>query len=156
VFGDGNTTGDKLPASYHYYEVHGTKKFRVVADPAKDVKSFLKMELSLGDLGEMLKHLWFAGSKHTATQLHFQVAMGREIVVADRMDLHLLWDNERIFLKPIPRFLLDPTFWQSSLKCLSTCTCQNPGNAVDDGDPRRGGYRRRTRYSRLRTRNSRL
>ncbi len=35
--------------------------------------------------------------------------MGREIVVADRMDLHLLWANDRsLFLKPLPHFLLDP------------------------------------------------
>jgi hypothetical protein len=135
VLANGNTTGDKLPASYHYYEAHGKKKSRVVADPAEGVKSFLKRELSLGDLGEMLRHLWFAGAKHRATQLHFQVAMGREIVVADRMDLHLLWDNGKIFLKPIPRYLLDSDFWQLNLKCLDTCTCQNPGGAPPAANP---------------------
>ncbi len=78
----------------------------------------LETELSLSDLGEMLPHLWFAGSRHPATQLHLQVAMSRGIVVADRMDRHLLWSNDRrLFLKPIPRFLRDPDFWRSNLQC---------------------------------------
>lgn len=125
---------DGLPASYHYYETFGkNKKRRIVADPTKRVPDFLAAELSLGDLGEMLEHLWFAGSKHPATQLHFQVAMGREIVVADRMDLHLLWDNNgKIFLKPIPRFLLDPNFWENYLKCPDDCACGNRGSAISN------------------------
>lgn len=75
----------------------------------------------------MLQHLWFAGAKHAARQLHFQVAVGRQIVVVDRMDLHLVWDNDgRIFLKPIPRFLLDPEFWQTNLQCPYGCMCLDP------------------------------
>ncbi|RDW74188.1 hypothetical protein BP5796_07630 [Coleophoma crateriformis] len=126
VFGEEATTADKLPASYHHYVVlESGKKVRNVSDPKKDTKSFLRTELSLGSLDGMQKCLWFAGSKHRATQLHFQVVIGREIVIADRMDLHLLWDNRRVLLKPIPRFLLDPTFWKSNLMCPATCTCQN-------------------------------
>jgi hypothetical protein len=35
--------------------------------------------------------------------------MGREMVVADWMDLHLLWANDgSLFFKPLPHFLLDP------------------------------------------------
>ncbi|RYP20798.1 hypothetical protein DL767_009383 [Monosporascus sp. MG133] len=124
-----------LPASYHFYEGPKRKKYRMVANPANSVPQFLERELSLKDLDGMLKHLWFAGSKHPATQLHFQVAMGREIVVADRMDLHLLWDNNgRIFIKPIPRFLLDVTFWRSNLKCPNNCTCENPVTTANNGD----------------------
>ncbi|KAF7537519.1 hypothetical protein G7054_g3666 [Neopestalotiopsis clavispora] len=52
--------------------------------------------------------------------------MGRNIVVADRMDLHLLWDHNSIFLKPLPRFLLDPNFWRENLECLEGCHCQLP------------------------------
>lgn len=59
--------------------------------------------------------------------LHFHIAMGREIVVADRMDLHLLWTNRgRLFVKPIPRFLLDPAFCQSHLQCPTDCQCSTP------------------------------
>jgi hypothetical protein len=60
--------------------------------------------------------------------------MGREIVVVDRMDLHLLWNNDgRIFIKPIPRFLLDPIFWNDNLRCPDVCVCENRGAVVNDG-----------------------
>ncbi|KAH8749214.1 hypothetical protein F5883DRAFT_695198 [Diaporthe sp. PMI_573] len=126
VPGINNGATDLLPASYHYYKASGR---RVVANPDEDVSAFLHNELSLGRLGEMLQHLWFAGAKHAPRQLHFQVAVGREIVVVDRMDLHLVWDKDgKIFLKPIPRFLLDPEFWQENLKCPYGCMC--PGHSA--------------------------
>ncbi|KAK7428297.1 hypothetical protein QQZ08_005194 [Neonectria magnoliae] len=55
--------------------------------------------------------------------------MGREIVVADRMDLHLLWDNDmRIFLKPIPWFLLDPGLWKHELNTESGAAVESCGD----------------------------
>lgn len=96
---------DGLPAAYRYYEAPGK---RVVGNPADDIPAFLRRELSVGGLADMLKHLWFAGAERPATPLHFHVAMGREIAIVDRIDLHLLWLNRgRLFVKPIPRFLLD-------------------------------------------------
>jgi hypothetical protein len=131
-----NGTTDALPAAYHYYKDLGKKKRRIVANPATCVPDYLDVELSLGELGEMLQHLWFAGSKHPAMPLHFQVAMGREIVIADRMDLHLLWDSDaKIFLKPIPRFLLDPEFWRSNLKCPDACACEAAEVDMNHGKP---------------------
>lgn len=138
VFESGDGTVDALPASYHYYESTRKQKRRIVGNPTHDVAHFLKTELSLGVLGEMLPHLWFAGAKRRAKQLHLQVAMGRRIVLADRMDLHLLWENDgRLFLKPVPSFLLDPDFWKSGLKCPNACACQNPPPASCRADPRR-------------------
>lgn len=133
----GHTDGslDTLPAAYHCFEHIGkNKKHRLVVNPTKGVPDFLDTELSLGDLGKMLRYLGFAGSKHPATQLHFQVAMGREITVADRMDLHLLWDNNsKIFLKPIPRFLLDSGFWRRNLMCPGGCVCEKTDASATNG-----------------------
>ncbi len=87
--------------------------------------AFLATELSLGDLGT-LPHLWFAGSRRPATPLHLQVAMGRDIIVADQMDLHLLWGHDgRIFVKPLPAFPLVPDVWRRYLICSRPCTCEN-------------------------------
>lgn len=33
------------------------------------------------------------------------------------MDMHLVWGGGRLFLKPIPRFLLDPRLWRDHLQC---------------------------------------
>lgn len=125
-------TTDLLPASYHYCEDSGKHS---VANPADDVEAFLGRELSLMRLEQMMKHLWFAGAPRPPTQLHLQVAEGRTIVVADQMDLHLIWNtnNGKIFLKPIPRYLLNQGFWQSNLKCpdeCNQCTETGPDNSM--------------------------
>ncbi|KAK0631001.1 hypothetical protein B0T17DRAFT_489569, partial [Bombardia bombarda] len=114
-------TADVLPATYHYYKAAGK---RIVGNPAEDTPAFLQRELSLGSLADMLRHLWFAGARRPAMPLHFHAAIGREITVVDRMDLHLLWTSDgRLLVKPIPRFLLDPVFCQSNLQCPKDCMC---------------------------------
>jgi hypothetical protein len=139
---------DPLPASYHYHETDGKgRKYRVVGNPAKSVPDFLNREMSLRRLGKMMQHLWLAGAKRPATQLHFQVAMGRHIVIVDRMDLHLVWDEKGwIFVKPVPRFLVDPEFWRQNLNCPGTYQYELDGagrnskavtqsSGVDEQDP---------------------
>ncbi|KAK4656872.1 hypothetical protein QC762_0040050 [Podospora pseudocomata] len=117
-------TADGLPATYRYYEA---PRKRVVRNPADDISAFLRTELSLGGLADMVKHLWFAGAERPATPLHFHVAMGREVAITDRMDLHLLWSNKgRLFIKPVPRFLLDPAFCHSNLQCPDGSTSTSP------------------------------
>ncbi|KAM3451505.1 hypothetical protein NHJ6243_009579 [Beauveria neobassiana] len=37
--------------------------------------------------------------------------------VTEQMDMHLVWTAGRVFLKPIPRFLLKPGFWTVYLVC---------------------------------------
>src|SRR5687768_12416814 len=85
---------DTLPAAFHFYKsLPAGRKRRILADPAVDVAGFLSSELCVSALDAIHKHLWFAGSKHIPAQLHMQSAMGRDIIVADRMDLHLIWDH---------------------------------------------------------------
>lgn len=70
----------------------------------------------------MLKHLWLAGAKRPPSQLHYHVALGREITITDRIDLHLMWNaNGRIFVKPLPRFLLSSKFWKDNLTSSESC-----------------------------------
>lgn len=70
----------------------------------------------------MSDHLWLAGARRPPTQLHLQLPLGRNIVLADRIDLHLLRHGDgRIFVKPIPKFLLSPEFWQIDLSCAVYC-----------------------------------
>ncbi|KAK4651978.1 hypothetical protein QC762_607260 [Podospora pseudocomata] len=126
---------DILPATYHYHEAAGR---RAVGNPAKDIPTFLRRELSLGDLADMMQHLWFAGAKRPAMPLHSHVAIGREITITDRMDLHLLWDNKgKLLIKPVPRFLLDPAFCSTNLQCPDACACHDPPADTCRGIPRR-------------------
>ena len=38
--------------------------------------------------------------------------MGREIVVTEHPGLHLIWYHDRIFVKPIPVYMLSRAFWE--------------------------------------------
>ncbi len=132
---NGKQTTDALPATYQY---HTTAGKRAVGDPTEDTPAFLRRELSLGELSGLLKHLWFAGAARPAMPLHTHIARGREIVVLDQMDMHLLWTNEgRLFVKPVPRFLLSPAFCQANLQCPAGCTCPVPPASTCRGTSRR-------------------
>lgn len=37
--------------------------------------------------------------------------MGRTVVLTNALDMHLVWGGGKIFLKPLPRYLLEPEFW---------------------------------------------
>ena len=50
-----------------------------------------------------------------ARPLHRQRMMGREIVLVEQTDLHLTWSGHRIFIKPLPLFLLDYGFWKENI-----------------------------------------
>lgn len=56
--------------------------------------------------------------------LHYQVAASREILVYEQMDMHLVWGSNRIYLKPIPGYLLDYSFWNDLLVCKSNARCE--------------------------------
>ncbi|KAK1486981.1 hypothetical protein CABS01_13114 [Colletotrichum abscissum] len=79
--------------------------------------AFLEKELGLGRLVQLTPRLWFAGRPTPTRPLHYQRILGREIVVAEQMDLHLVWTTGLIHIKPIPRFLLEPNFWTHYLSC---------------------------------------
>ncbi|KAL6406467.1 hypothetical protein AUP68_09261 [Ilyonectria robusta] len=49
------------------------------------------------------------------------------------MDMHLVWTTGRMFLKPIPRFLLEPDFWIEYLCCVHGCGCSLDNNDVTRG-----------------------
>ncbi|KAK0745648.1 hypothetical protein B0T18DRAFT_480283 [Schizothecium vesticola] len=140
VSGDENEkrTADALLATYHYYDTHGK---RAAGDPAQDTPASLRSELSLGGLAGLLKHLRFAGAARPARPLHSHVAMGGEVVASDRMDIHLLWTNEgKLFVKPVPRFLLSLDFCRSNLQCPDGCTCRDPLADACRGIPRRVAF----------------
>ena len=83
---------DALPATYRYYKA---PRKRVVGNPADDIPAFVRGELSLGALADILKHPWFTSAKRPATPLHFHISIGGDIAVADRMDLYTTPSSQR-------------------------------------------------------------
>ena len=77
----------------------------------------LRQELGVGRLDDIHNWLWLVGRPMPPRPLHYQKAARRDAVVHEQMDLHLVWDDQRMFLKPIPRYLFDLNFWQDNLSC---------------------------------------
>jgi hypothetical protein len=40
---------------------------------------------------------------------------GRDIVITERADLHLVWHENRLYLKPLPGYLMDYKIWKDVL-----------------------------------------
>lgn len=101
-----------LPASYR------TRESDITIARSDDL-DYLKSELSVDRLNEI--HEWFmiVGRPMPPRALNLQRIKLREVCPTEQMDLHLAWSPKRIFIKPIPRFLLDAGFWEEYL-------CANP------------------------------
>ncbi|KAM7194683.1 hypothetical protein V8F20_007875 [Naviculisporaceae sp. PSN 640] len=109
---------DNLPASYRLLDPRTSDidLFPTVTPTPE----FLAQDLDTPRLHAMIHLLWFAGRPVPPRPLHQQLgALGREIVLHEQMETHLVWGSSRIFLKPIPRYLLRPDFWQDYLTCDS-------------------------------------
>lgn len=83
--------------------------------PSDNIFEFLHYELGVQRLNVISKHLWLAGRPIPARPLQRQIALGRAIIAMEQIDLHLLWFRDRIYIKPLPRFLLCDKFWKKYL-----------------------------------------
>ncbi|KAH8689249.1 hypothetical protein GQ44DRAFT_250597 [Phaeosphaeriaceae sp. PMI808] len=83
--------------------------------PNRDPSAYLTLELTTPRLNGIHKHLWLAGRPDAARPLHRQRLLGRNILVTEDPDDHLVWFEEYIFIKPLPDFLLDWGYWNNNL-----------------------------------------
>lgn len=74
------------------------------------VVPFLHTELNTERIDKMYRVLYLLSKPDNISPLHHQALKGREILITERPDLHLVWYYDRIFIKPIPRCLLDHVF----------------------------------------------
>lgn len=90
--------------------------------PTDDIHYFLLKDLSVDKLNHIDQYLWVAGRPMPPKPLNYQIASSREIVVDERIGMHLVWEHtRRLHLKPVPRYLLDAQFWASHLICNGPC-----------------------------------
>ena len=78
------------------------------------IAGLLHKEYSTPKLDSFARHLWLVGrpdSAHIASLTH-QVVRGRRIVLTDDPELHLVWYHDRVFVKPLPNYLLSHPFWE--------------------------------------------
>ena len=81
------------------------------------LRKFLKKEHDLGDLEDLALRLWLMSKEDSGniSPLHRQVVKGRRIVITEDIRLHLVWHYDRIFIKPLPRYLTSHAFWTKYL-----------------------------------------
>ncbi|OHE95304.1 hypothetical protein CORC01_09449 [Colletotrichum orchidophilum] len=99
---------DLLPATTR------TKHDHITVPQADDVE-FLERELLVRRLNDIQDLLWICGRPMPPRPLHYQILTSREIHVTENPELHLVWAKNRIFIKPMPRWLLNPEFWATNL-----------------------------------------
>jgi hypothetical protein len=101
---------DLLPATAR------SKDHDIVApgSPDQDLQ-FLENELSVERLNSIHPSLWKAGRPMPARHLGYQLVLSRDIVLTEEMSLHMVWRSTKIYIKPLPKFLLVPDFWAANL-----------------------------------------
>jgi hypothetical protein len=102
--------------------------------PAEADLSLLEQELLVRRLNSVQRWLFWCGRPMPPRPLHHQVLISRAIAVTERVDLHMLWSRNRIFIKPLPSFLLDPNFWVAHLLPPSPAA---PGSQIVAGSATR-------------------
>ncbi|KAK8244732.1 hypothetical protein HDK77DRAFT_231998 [Phyllosticta capitalensis] len=79
-----------------------------------DLRAFLTENFCTPKLDRFSPWLWLVAtqkSDHIKSMTH-QVVRGREITVTESPELHLVWHDKRMFIKPLPPFLLSKVFWE--------------------------------------------
>ncbi|KAJ5628829.1 hypothetical protein N7490_011057 [Penicillium lividum] len=90
---------------------------RIKTNDTQGLYEFIFKELWSSDLEAMANRLWWMSKEDGSniSPLHRHLVKGREIVVTEDSKLHLVWIQNRIFIKPLPRFLTSHTFWRDFL-----------------------------------------
>ncbi|KAK0609305.1 hypothetical protein DIS24_g12334 [Lasiodiplodia hormozganensis] len=93
----------------------------------------LERELYSADLEKLAPHLWMMSTQSSAniSPLHRQKVKNRRIVITEDPRLHLVWVDDKIFIKPLPPYLLSHAFWAEILQPCSgpTTTTTSSSNA---------------------------
>jgi hypothetical protein len=82
-----------------------------------EVHRFLSAYLDLSRFHAIRKMLWLIAVHGAPRSLYYQKFLGREIVITEELDLHLVWAKSRILIKPLPDFLLNYDFWETYICC---------------------------------------
>jgi succinate dehydrogenase/fumarate reductase cytochrome b subunit len=72
---------------------------------------YMRKDLDVSRLNNIHRYMWTCGRPLNARALHRQKVMQREVVVTEQADLHLLYHDNTLFVKPLPQYLLSPLAW---------------------------------------------
>ncbi|KAJ4385931.1 hypothetical protein N0V85_007971 [Neurospora sp. IMI 360204] len=116
--------GDDLHSLYHGPPASTRPSPSPTGPPSFDFESFLATEFDLSKVHAIKHRLWIAGRPVPPRSLQTQITQGREVVVSEKMELHLVWGRGKVYLKPLAKFLLCKKFWDDELGCRGEGNCQ--------------------------------
>lgn len=96
----------------------------------------LEREFCTPDLDTLSPHLWLVATQSSShiSPLHEHILKGRHVAITEDQELHLTWTNNRVFIKPMPRYMLSYAFWTAKLvpdTNLTKCAnAQTPSEAL--------------------------
>ncbi|CAJ2505557.1 Uu.00g129510.m01.CDS01 [Anthostomella pinea] len=75
---------------------------------------FLDQEFCSKDINQMASRLWWMSKQDSAniSPLHRQLVKQRAVIVTEDPKLHLVWIHSRVFIKPLPRYIVSYAFWR--------------------------------------------
>lgn len=85
---------------------------RINLNDPTELSAFLLRELYAKDLDVIVSKSWGMSAKsRIISPLHLQLVKGRKIYITEDPRLHLVWLSDRIFIKPLPKYLMSHRFW---------------------------------------------
>ena len=90
---------------------------RIRLNDGERLTTFLIKETCAPDLEIMAPYMWMLSTQSSAnvSPIHHQHVKGRQVIVTEDPRLHIVWIYNRIFIKPIPYYLLSHAFWECYL-----------------------------------------
>ncbi|KIM99766.1 hypothetical protein OIDMADRAFT_181152 [Oidiodendron maius Zn] len=104
-----------LPTSIPHTPPPAIRCGDTLARTKDDLDAYYLRELRTGRLDEIYTYLWLAGVPGCARALHRHQLLGRDILITEDVNEHLVWHESRIFIKPFPTFLFDLDCWEQRL-----------------------------------------
>jgi hypothetical protein len=106
-----------LPAAFSDLSPLARELQPLRSEDRNEVHTFLSAFFDLSRFHAIRKMLWLIATHGAPRSLYYQKFLRREIVITEELDLHLVWAKSRIFIKPLPDFLLNYNFWEAHICC---------------------------------------
>lgn len=114
---NGTYVTKRTPVAFQQGQTEALRKIHLPGEPRiqlnANIGDSLQEELVTEVLNCLSPHLWLVGTQSSAkiSSLTHQIVQGREIVITEKPELHLIWHYNRVFIKPLPKYLLSYSFW---------------------------------------------
>ncbi|KAL8880186.1 MAG: hypothetical protein Q9205_003759 [Flavoplaca limonia] len=104
-----------------------------------NIYQHLEREVLTPDLNTLAPHLWLVATQSSShiNALHEQVLKGCNVIITEDPELHLTWADNRVFVKPVPPYMLSHAFWTTHLVSSSSSSsihdlrCEPPTALVE-------------------------